>query len=399
MIKHLIKLVWNRKRANFLIMVEIFFSFLVLFAVAVLAVTYSDNYWRPLGFVYQNVWNIEVDMKQLPGQSPSAEQVEAVRQLFLAAREFDEVEAAASAQTHPFSEAGEFGVLGVMTNGRRLEYRQNVVSDDFDKVMSVTVTRGRWFGKEDDGVNWQPVVINQQLAQAVFGNDDPIDRDLPLFNNQTRARVIGVITDFRHSGELSSPENLVFHRMNFSDQKEPLPGNLLIKLRPGTTRAFDEKLIRRLQDVDKKWSFDIRSVVELRETAFQLKLVPMIVIGLVAMFLMIMVALGLTGVLWLNVTRRTKEIGVRRAEGATAWSIHQQILSEMLIITSFGLTAGVALVVLFTLFDVIGWISGQVYALSLVISLAAIYLLTIICSLYPSWLATKVQPAAALCYE
>jgi putative ABC transport system permease protein len=399
MIKHLIKLVWNRKRANFLIMIEIFFSFLVLFAVAALAVTYTDNYRRPLGFVYENVWNIEVDMQQTSGQSPSAEQVETMRQLFLALREFDEVEAAASAETHPFSEGGGFGMLGIMTNGRGIEYRRNVVTDDFDKVMALMVTRGRWFGKEDDGASWQPVVINQQLAQAVFGAEDPIDRDLPLFNKQTRARVVGVITDFRHGGELSSPENLVFHRMNLSDPKEPLPGNLLIKLRPGTTRAFDEKLVRRLQDVAKKWSFDTLSVVELRETAFQLKLVPMIVIGLVAVFLMIMVALGLTGVLWQNVTRRTKEIGVRRAEGATAWDIHQQILGEMLIITSFSLIAGVTLVVQFPLFDVIGWVSGQVYALSLVISLAVIYLLTIICSLYPSWLATKVQPAAALCYE
>jgi putative ABC transport system permease protein len=206
--------------------------------------------------------------------------------------------------------------------------------------------------------------------------------------------VIGVITDFRHGGELSSPENLVFHRMNLNDPKEPLPRNLLINLRPGMTRAFDEKLIRRLQDVAKKWSFDIRTMVELRETEFQLKLVPMIVVGLVAGFLMIMVALGLTGVLWQNVTRRTKEIGVRRAEGATAWNIHQQILGEMLIITSFSLIASAVIIALFPLFDVIGGVSSRVYALSFVISSAVIYLLTIICSLYPSWLATKVQPAA-----
>jgi putative ABC transport system permease protein len=399
MIKHLIKLVWNRKRANFLIMIEIFFSFLVLFAVAALAVTYADNYRRPLGFVYENVWNIDVDMEQAPGPSPSAEQVETARQLLLALREFDEIEAAASAQDHPFTEGGGFGILGITNNGSNIEYRRNVVTDDFDKVMGVTVTRGRWFGKEDDGASWQPVVINQQLAQAAFGDKDPIDRDLPLFNNQTRARVIGVITDFRHGGELSSPENLVFHRMNLNDPKEPLPRNLLIKLRPGTTRAFDEKLVRRLQDVAKKWSFDIRPMVELRETEFQLKLVPMIVVGLVAAFLMIMVALGLSGVLWQNVTRRTKEIGVRRAEGATAWNIHQQILGETLIITWFSLIAGAAIIAQFPLFDVIGGVSGQVYALSFVISSAAIYLLTIICSLYPSWLATKVQPAAALCYE
>src|SRR5262249_58248512 len=48
MIKHLLKLVWNRKRINFLITLEIFVSFIVLFAVMLIAVYYSDNYRQPL---------------------------------------------------------------------------------------------------------------------------------------------------------------------------------------------------------------------------------------------------------------------------------------------------------------------------------------------------------------
>jgi hypothetical protein len=47
--------------------------------------------------------------------------------------------------------------------------------------------------------------------------------------------------------------------------------------------------------------------------------------------------------------------------------------------------------------DHVGWPGGSVW--SIVLSLAMIYLLTIICGLYPSWLATKVQPATALRHE
>ena len=43
---------------------------------------------------------------------------------------------------------------------------------------------------------------------------------------------------------------------------------------------------------------------------------PLIAVGLVAGFLMLMVALGLLGVLWQNVTQRTREMGLRRAKGA-----------------------------------------------------------------------------------
>ena len=47
---HLLKLIWNRKRANFLIVTEILLSFIVLAAVTTVAVHYWRNYQAPLGF-------------------------------------------------------------------------------------------------------------------------------------------------------------------------------------------------------------------------------------------------------------------------------------------------------------------------------------------------------------
>ena len=55
MIRHYLKLVWNRKRSNLLITIEIFFSFLVVFAVVAMAAYYTNNYRRPLGFAWQDV--------------------------------------------------------------------------------------------------------------------------------------------------------------------------------------------------------------------------------------------------------------------------------------------------------------------------------------------------------
>ncbi|MGH9835652.1 MAG: ABC transporter permease [Blastocatellia bacterium] len=397
MIKHLIKIVWNRKRANFLIALEIFFSFLVLFAVMVQAVYYTDNYRQPLGFSYENVWNVGIDMKQTSDDYHSPEQVETVRQLYLALREFDEVVATAGVHTQLFSFGGSFG--GFRIGGREIEYRSNEVTDDFDKVTGLTLARGRWFSKEDDGVNWSPRVINQRLAREIFGDEDPVGKRIPEAEGRTEMRVIGVVTDFRLGGEFADSENVVFQRRNLNNPQERPPRNLLVKLRPGVTRAFEEKLATRLHAVAKGWSFEIKPVVELRDEAFQRRLIPIIVVGVIAAFLMIMVALGLTGVLWLNVTQRTKEIGLRRAKGATARRIYQQILGELFVITSFGLLIGVLVVIQFPLLDVIGWISAKVYAWSIIISVAVIYLLTTICGLYPSRLATKVQPAEALHYE
>ena len=116
-------------------------------------------------------------------------------------------------------------------------------------------------------------------------------------------------------------------------------------------------------------------------------------------FLLLMVVLGLVGVLWQNVTQRTQEIGLRRAKGATARRIQQQILGEVVVMTTFAVAAGTLVVVQLPLLDALGFLSPGVMAASLVISAAAIYVLTSVCGFYPARLATRVQPAEALHYE
>ena len=68
---------------------------------------------------------------------------------------------------------------------------------------------------------------------------------------------------------------------------------------------------------------------------------PLIAAGVIAGFLLLMVAMGLTGVLWQTVTQRTREIGLRRAKGATAGDIRTQILGELVVMTSIAVLAGV----------------------------------------------------------
>ena len=400
MIKHLLKLIWNRKRINFLITVEIFISFIVLFVVILFAVYYGDNYRRPLGFDYEHVWNVTIEA------SAESEAAKTIELLMQTVKEFDEVESAATGGVTPYGNSS--WTSGVGDRGNQIMFQVNTVSDDYNRVMGLTITRGRWFGKEDDGAQYRPLVITEKLARDVFGDADPIGKALqrPESNDSgfetdgpRPSRIVGVITEFRKQGEYAGPEGFLFRREYFDAEMRRPPGNLMIKVRPGVTAAFEEPLIKRLQAIAKDWSFEIEPVSKMRESANQIRLAPLIAGALVAGFLMIMVALGLTGVLWQNVTQRTKEIGLRRAKGATARRIHRQILAELLIIATAALGVGVAVVLQFPLLDLIGFISVEVYTTSIVISLAVIYALTIVCGLYPSWMATKVQPAEALHYE
>lgn len=404
MIKHLLKLIWNRKRINFLITVEIFFSFLVVFAVLVFAVYYTDNYRQPLGFSYENVWGVTLDMKS--GSSPGSEesdkqqQFATIKNMLAGLREFSEVESAAGIWGLPYWNGDWSGDREI--NGKQLEIGFNDATDDAKEVFGLNVIRGRWFSKEDDGVtNYRPVVINQLTASTFFGAEDPIGKDVsnPKDKERVEQRVIGVVDDFRKHGEFSAKRGYVFYRNDLASEKVSPPRSLIIKVRPGTTAAFEEKILARLQAEARDWSFDIKPLTQMREENFQEYLVPMAAFGLIAGFLLIMVGLGLTGVLWQSVTQRTKEIGLRRAKGASRRRIYRQILGELFIITTIGLLAGVLVVVQFPLLNLMGFASVKVYTISAAISLALVYLLTTVCGLYPSRLATRVHPAEALHYE
>ena len=60
MIRHLLKLVWHRKRANALVVAEIFFSFLVIFIVGTGAIALIAGWRRPLGYAWDDVWMVSV---------------------------------------------------------------------------------------------------------------------------------------------------------------------------------------------------------------------------------------------------------------------------------------------------------------------------------------------------
>src|SRR5262249_33211107 len=92
MIKHLLKMVWNRKRTNFFIILEIFISFLVLFAVVTFGVYYTHNYRQPLGFNYERIWDVNIHQQGNNTQADGAGPLVSAKQVFLAVREFDEVE-------------------------------------------------------------------------------------------------------------------------------------------------------------------------------------------------------------------------------------------------------------------------------------------------------------------
>ena len=426
MIRHLLTLVWNRRRANLPIAVEMLLSFIVMTAVATAAVFYLDNLRKPLGFDVDRIWTVSIEMNEEGRTSvtvessgeaspPPAAEVAArrrarralTRQLLLTLRDMPEVEAVAGAAIMPYS--GNSWESDIEVGGRRHRFGGSAGTDDFARVMGLTITRGRWFSKDDDPAAWRPVVINERLAAEMFGGRDPvgqfIDENRPgatAPDPADRMRVVGVITDFRKDGEYAAAQNFLFTRTRLDDgdgsDNEPVR-EIVIRVKPGTRADFEERAVALLRRGAPEWTFQAEPLPKSRETALRFWLAPLAAAAIVCLFLLIMVAMGLTGVLWLHVTQRTREIGLRRAKGATVVDVRRQLVGEVAVLTAVATLAGTAIVAQLPVLDVFSVVSPAVYAASIVISLVCIFALTLACAWMPARMASSVDPAEALRYE
>jgi putative ABC transport system permease protein len=402
MIRHLCKLVWNRKRSNALMILEVCVSFLVVFVVATLGLFSLDNYQHPLGFEWKNVWTVGIGMGQggadLNGGKDSAAQQATFARVLREVRSLGPVEAAAGSWVVPFDQGGWIGRYKL--NGRSVDVGSDRATVGFDKVMGLQLVAGRWFQEADAALAWEPIVIDRDLARVAFGNEDPIGKNFAHPSpGERQLRVLGVVSDFRKSGELMPNDSFLF-RLASMDRPEGDPTrNLLVRVRPGTSVAFEEALVKRMQEVAPSWSFEVRPLSQVRTTAFRFLLTPLIVAGTLAFFLLLMVGLGLIGVLWQNLLQRTREIGLRRATGASRSAVHSQILLEQLVLTGLGVLIGTLLVVQIPVLDLIGVLTHTVFLGGLLVAITTMVLISVLCALYPSAMAARVAPADALRYE
>lgn len=401
MIRHLFKLVWNRKRTNALIMLEILFSFLVVFALVATALEFGILYRSPLGYRYDDVWSVSVDRGTADYGAWDADSAATFRRLTDEVRAMPEVVAVSGGDNAPFSTS--ITVSRWDLEGRDLEAESAAVSQGYSELLQLDLIQGRWFEEQDSALDWEPTVITARLATLGFGDEDPVGRVLMERDDETEGskerRVVGVISEFRRGGDLGQPIPFFFRPAREQrDDGAPLD-TLLIRLAPGTSADFEEPLLARLQGIAGTWTFTVKPLSVLRESQLQRVLVPLTIIGLIAAFLLAMVVLGLIGVMWQNVTRRTREIGLRRATGARRSNIHRQIVAEVMITASLGVVVGGLLAIQVPLIGVLSFLSFDVVLAAVLASAAFMLGLAGFCGLYPGWTATRIHPAEALHYE
>lgn len=387
MLKHLFKLIWNKKRHNFLLITEMLVSFLVIFAVFSLLVYFYQNFKQPMGFDYENVWNAKFnkpdDIKSNDSIRLYYESVGNVLHSMPEIKSFS-----FSSGNTPF--APNTNNSGVTYNKNTVMCNFYNVQDDYLNTLNLKILEGRWFNKTDDNYKDKPMVINEEMKRSLFGNEDPIGKIVGEAPNTMK--VVGVVNDFKDKGDYQPHEEGIFFRIDTSSYN--FISAILISVQPNADAAFEGKLFKSLSDA----TGSTIEIVHLKDQCVwinKITLIPMIILMIVAGFLIINVALGLFGVLWYNISLRKAEIGLRRAIGASGNAVSKQLVGEALMLSTFALIIGSFFAVQFPLLNVFD-LPASIYIIALVLSIVFIYLLVIICAFYPGKQAATIFPAVAL---
>lgn len=401
------KMIWERRKRNRFLLVELITSFMVIFGICAAMAHLLANNLKPLGFNYDDVWELrfnyigDVENRDLNEEA-----------LYIAGSivNFKNVESLAFQQSYNYIfRYNHARTLTFAYNGER-NFRPYVfgTTDEFNKVFKVQVIEGRWYNAGDDASTYRPIVLNKMLRDEVFGNRKAVGELIKTMDNQV-CIVVGVIDDFRYKGDYSSSRPSFFARLPVTSENVSYPTHFnnisvmtqipdvmyYIRVKPGTGIDMEENLTDHLTLNYPGWRFSVTQLKELRNDYLKRVWIPMIIVFLVAGFLIFNVVLGLFGVLWYNISLRRPEIGIRIATGATKRNIYRQFIGEMWILATLAVIPGLIIAIQFPVLGVFN-IEPAVYVISILIATALIYLLVTLCTLMPSSQAARIQPAEAL---
>jgi len=385
MLRHLFKLIWNKKGTHSLLIIEIWASFMVLFGVLSLIAYNVNNYLDPIGFEYQSVWNLDLSHNQ-----DTVEVAAKIQRILQRVKSYPEVQSVSRMSSNtPFSanqmnNSVAYNKISVLTD----QYRSD---ENMSTTLNLPIIAGRWYKKEDMVSKSVPIVINSRFKEKMFGNENPLGK-LIKKDDKTFFKVIGVIDKFKAKGEFMTDAPAMFEMISSDNDWD---SNILIKVKPGTDADFEAKLVKDVAVMLPGWGIEVSYLNESRENRHKLTLVPVIIFLIISGFLLTNVALGLFGILNLSIARRRGEIGLRRAMGATEGKVAIQFLGEIWVLAAFSMIIGLVFAIQFPIMNVFDIASG-IYITAIIAASIIIFLIVTLCAWYPSRQASRIHPAVAL---
>lgn len=302
-----------------------------------------------------------------------------------------------------------------MTNGSYVVIYQNKnwttsvagVNSNFQDVNNWTMTSGRFFSDKNVQNRERVAVVGQTVVKNLFADEDPVGKEIRVKN--IPFRVIGVLKSKGNGTMGNDQDDTVL--IPYTTSMERVEG--IDYLRRVYVVAKDDGGIDRLQaDIENLLrvrhnikdtnldDFNIQNMKSIMETVAQTTGTFTLFLGAVAAISLVVGGIGIMNIMLVSVTERTREIGVRKALGATYSVIVRQFLIEAVVISLMGGFIGIAFGIGAS--KVIGMVSGMSTIVSvptIIMSFAFSMAIGLIFGIYPARKAAKLNPIDALHYE
>lgn len=386
MIKHIFKLIWNKKGSNALMILEILLSFLVLFAVLSYVFYNFSVFDKPLGFSTQD--RLIVSLDDVEGM----DSLEAINMLATLERDLPTLD-----RVEDVSLIGGITPFGGSTwmtggddqDGNPINYRVAFFDENAPDVLDIKVLEGRWFEEGEENQHEKSIIVNKNFVDKYYPGQDVIGKK---FDFDEGLKIVGVYEDYRYKGEFEQDEVTV---AQYIHPRTEMTRGLIVKLTPNTPASYEEKVFNAVAAITKNKSFLVENLDKLRIENASETWIPVIALLFMCGFLCLNVALGLFGILWFNINKRKPEIGLRRAVGAHVSDIRIHFILEILILTVIGIVIGVFFAIQVPLLGPID-VDSSLFYKAIAYSSLLIIGIVILCALYPSNQASKISPSMAL---
>lgn len=283
----------------------------------------------------------------------------------------------------------------------------NGVNADFQYINNWTVKSGRFITASQVERRERVAVIGNTVATNLFGTEDPVGKDIRIKNNPYK--VIGVL-ESKGSGSFGNDQDDVIY-IPYTTGMERLQGvnylrMIYIKAKDGVDlnrlQTDVENILRVRHNIKNPEldDFNVRNMATIMATVEETTATMTLFLGAVAAISLIVGGIGIMNIMLVSVTERTREIGVRKALGATYRVIVMQFLIEAVVISLVGGAIGILVGI------GASKLIGALTSMKTVISMGPILLsfgfsmaIGLIFGLYPARKAAKLNPIDALHYE
>jgi putative ABC transport system permease protein len=267
------------------------------------------------------------------------------------------------------------------------------------------IAEGRFYTDREDKGQSRVVVLGHEIKNELFGSEDAIGKTIKI--NQVSFKVIGVAQE-RGSVFTFNYDKMIYMPLETAQKQllgvdHVLYGFLTLEdtNRSEETVADILSVLRQRHGIPPnepdKDDFRVTSMKEMQEIISVVTFGMTLLVLAVAGISLLVGGVGIMNIMYLTVTERTREIGLRKAIGAKSSIIKNQFLAESIIITGVGGLIGIVM-------DIVAKLEGYDFGLTvtldaILVGFGAAVVFGILFGLYPARKAAGLKPVEALRYE